>query len=175
MGSDSLRAALARCNSEIEDRLRSLRDGDIDGDPIGGGILLGLHDWSAERILIMAEIESQKEVKFSGGATSSPCPRYELIPLAADTALALRFERGVRLRGAGAWNALSKNQSDADNADFVINRLAHAAKHIKKAIAILSGNALVIDEESVEDGGDAGAILFAGALLAEHEARKKLK
>ena len=113
-----------------------------------------------------------EEVKFSGGATSSPCPRYELIPLSATTALASRFERGIRLRGDGAWNALSKNQTDADNPAFVINRLGHAIKHIQKAISILGGTAIEIDEESTADGGDAGAILFAGALLAEHEARK---
>src|ERR1700683_3688155 len=117
-------------------------------------------------------VETLKEVKFSGGATSSPCPRYELIPLATTTALAARFERGIRLRGEGAWNALSKNQSDADNPLFVINRLGHAMKHIQKAISILAGTAVEIDEESTEDGGDAGAILFCGALLAEHEARK---
>lgn len=114
-----------------------------------------------------------EEVKFAGGATSSPCPRYELIPLAATTALANRFERGIRLRGDGAWNALSKNQKDADNPDFVINRLGHAIKHIQKAVSIIGWTAVDIDEESTEDGGDAGAILFAGALLAEYEARKR--
>ena len=155
---------IAKCDREIERLKNGIRSGEYDDNP--GGALLGLHDWMQERNFIM------EEIRFAGGATSSPCPRYELIPLSAMTALAGRYERGIRLRGDGAWNALSRNQKDADNPEFVINRLGHAIKHIQKAIAILSGTALVIDDESVSDGGDAGAILFAGALLAEYEYRR---
>ena len=167
----SLADDLARCNREIDERIALLRSGTTDKDPPGGGILLGLHDWCRERELIMAEIEIG-EVKFAGGATSSPCPRYELIPIAGMAALAKRFEYGIKRRGAGAWNALSDNQSDAATKDFVLNRLGHCISHCQAAIARIAGTMGPLDAEEESGGGDAGAILFAGALLAEFEARK---
>ena len=167
----SLLRDLDHCNREIEDRIQLLRSGAIDQDPPGAGILLGLHDWHRERELIMAEIESG-EVKFAGGATSSPCPRYELIPIAATTALAKRFEYGIKRRGDGAWNALSANQQDAATKEFVLNRLGHCIAHCQAAIARIAGTLGALDADEEAGGGDAGAILFAGALLAEYEAKK---
>ena len=121
----------------------------------------------------MKNTKKEKIVKFAGGAVSSACPRYELIPLAATTALAKRFERGIRIKGDGAWNALSANQSDAETKEFVLNRLGHAIRHCQEAIARIAGTMPPADSEDIEDGSDAGAIMFAGALLAEYKSRGK--
>ena len=159
---------LINCDREIREKLDHLRSGGVDGDPPGAGMLLGLYDMSCERRLIMQEMEGAgiaPDVVFSGGASSSPCPRYELIPLAATTALARRFERGIVSRGSGAWNALSENRVTKD---FVLNRLGHAMRHIQEAIIRIAVTGEV-GPQQLEDGGDAGAIMFAGAALAEYE------
>lgn len=52
----TLHDELSRCDREIADRMRSLRAGEIDLDPPGAWQLLGLHDWSQERKLILEEI-----------------------------------------------------------------------------------------------------------------------
>jgi|SRR6185437_11063681 len=108
-------------------------------------------------------------VQFSNGKISTRIPRFELTPLAALEALALRHERGVRLKGDGAWNALT-NQDAVDDKQFVIDRLAHCIHHCYKAI-----DAIAHDEPlgELEDGGDAGAIMFGGALLACYAKRLK--
>jgi len=171
---ESLAAELEWCDREISERLAGLRSGEITTEP--GGAMLGLHDWYRERALIMAAISKKKTeekvVTFAAGAISSACPRYELIPLNSLIALARRFERGVRIKGEeGAWNALAKHQHSADDPAFVINRLAHGIEHSYKAIARIIGTLPPADEEETADGGDAGAIMFAGALLAQHKAR----
>jgi hypothetical protein len=167
----SLQDELVRCHREIADREAGLRSGEYSDHDWGA--LLGLHDWHREMELIMKAIEKEKLVKFAGGAVSSPCARYELIPLAATTALAARFERGIRLKGDGAWNALSANQSDAATEEFVLNRLGHAIRHCQEAIARIAGTMPEADAQDIADGSDAGAIMFAGALLAEYKARQK--
>jgi hypothetical protein len=168
-----LHAELARCDSEIELRRAGLADGTFDTHP--GGAILGLYDWFRERELIVAEIKKKAApvVTFKDGVVSSPCPRYELVPLNALIALARRFERGVRIKKDGAWNAISKNQAAVEDVEFVVNRLAHGIEHSYKAIARITGSLPPLDEEDVADGGDAGAIMFAGALLAEYKARGK--
>jgi hypothetical protein len=100
-----------------------------------------------------------------------------LVHRAAVAALAFRHARGVRLKGIdGAWNACSKDQAKTlEDREFLIDRLAHCIDHCMKAIARLNGQLPPLDEEDIADGGDAGAILFAGALLAavdEYERQK---
>jgi len=107
-------------------------------------------------------------VAFESGAISTHQPPYESIPLSALTALALRMAKGVRTKGAGAWNANTPNQTPVVDKQFVMNRLAHCIRHSYEAIARLAGNMPALPPEEVADGGDEGAILFAGALLAEH-------
>lgn len=104
--------------------------------------------------------EGAKEQLFSG-VKSTKIPRYELIPKSALVALANRMELGIERKGDEAWNALTLHKQEAlkDNA-FVIERLSHCIQHCYDAIA-----SVVRGEDSKED--DAGAILFAGAVLAE--------
>lgn len=109
-------------------------------------------------------------VQFQTGVASSNCPDFGLIPYAAMLAEARRFERGVRLKGSQAWNARSANQSAMTDRDFVINRLVHAIDHCYLAIGRLVGTIPPASEEEESDGGDAGAIRFAGALLAAAKA-----
>jgi hypothetical protein len=119
-------------------------------------------------------MDKPENVTFSGGAVSSPCPPFECIPRSAQIALANRFARGKRLKGDGAWNALSKNFNEsAEDKAFVLNRLGHAIDHCYKAISRINGILPELDAEDTADGGDAGAIMFAGALLAEYKARGK--
>jgi hypothetical protein len=112
-------------------------------------------------------------VEFSSGVASSDCPRFGLIWLSGVVALANRMARGERLKKDKACNALRlDNAAAADDVEFVINRLEHNIKHSYKAIAELSGVLPPPTEEDLAEGGDAGAIMFAGALLAEHYHRK---
>ena len=112
--------------------------------------------------------------EFASGVVSTKSPRYGLIWPSALRALARRMERGVRVKGDGACNALSAhNKMATEDAQFVIDRLEHGIEHCYKAIARIAGNLPELDEQDTADGGDAGAILFAGALLAEYKARGK--
>ena len=157
---------LVQCECEILEKQHGLRTDEYNDHP--GGAILGIHDFARERELILEEI-----IKFDSGMVSSPAPRYGLIWLSALKALARRMMRGIRIKGeSGACNALSRNQEACDDIAFVINRLEHGAEHCYKAIARLSGTMSALDAIDAADGGDAGAIMFAGALLAEHEARK---
>ena len=109
----------------------------------------------------------EKTITFASGAISTKIPRYELIPRAGLAALARRFERGIRVKGEkGSWNAL--NIEAAEDRAFVIDRLAHCIEHAYKAIGRLTGTEPPLDEQDTTDGGDAGAIMFAGCLLAVH-------
>lgn len=96
-------------------------------------------------------------------------PRLDLIPRAALLSLAARFEKGIESFGADAWNAsLDKEalERGASDKEFVEARLNHVLDHATKALAKLRG-------QMPEDGDDdAGAILFAGALLAVHRSIK---
>ena len=109
-------------------------------------------------------------VKFGNGKVSSKIPRLELIPRQALSDLALRFERGVRIKGDGAWNALT-DPAAADDKQFVIDRLAHCIDHCYKAIDAINHN---LPMKDLQDGGDAGAIMFAGALLSCHVGRNRV-
>jgi hypothetical protein len=111
------------------------------------------------------------------GRVSSKIPPLHLIPHASLIALARRFGRGVRIKGIkGAWSACSKDQTKTmEDREFLIERLAHGIDHCYKAIARLNGQLPSLDQEETDDGGDAGAIMFAGALLAavdDYERRK---
>jgi hypothetical protein len=97
-----------------------------------------------------------------------------MIPLVSVTALANRFARGERLKGKGAWSAVSASQAPLADVEFVVNRLSHAIKHCYEAIARLKGTLPPLDGQDAEDGGDAGAIMFAGALLAAHLDKKAM-
>lgn len=116
-------------------------------------------------------------ITHASGTISSKIPRFDYIPHAANVALARRFERGVRLRKEGAWNARAANQIVVlGDKEFLIERLAHGIDHLYKAIGRITGTEPPLSEEEVADGGDAGAIMFAGALLAcvdEYNRRRK--
>lgn len=120
---------------------------------------------------------SPETVKFQSSVVSSKIPLYHLIPMASLKALARRFERGIRTKGDGAWNALHKDQKAVmEDKEFLIERLSHGIDHCYKAIARLNGQLPPLDEQDIYDGGDAGAIMFAGALLAAvNEYDSKLK
>jgi hypothetical protein len=105
--------------------------------------------------------KSEKEKSYTKG---TDCPDYQLIPFAALTALANRFGLGKRTYGAKAWNAES-SQDALDDVEFIRARLGHAIKHASLALAKING-------EIPDDGDDdAGAIMWAGAMLASHKAR----
>ena len=106
-------------------------------------------------------------LKHSSGMVSTKIPPFHLIPRAALIALARRFGRGVRIKGDGAWNATSAKQSAVmQDRDFLIERLGHVIDHATAAIARLNGSLPPLSAEEIGDGGDAGAIMFGGALLA---------
>lgn len=95
------------------------------------------------------------------GVKSTKIPRFELIPKSALEALALRFELGIERKGDGAWNALTKHKEEAlQDTAFVIERLSHCILHCYDAIGKLASGEMEGEE-------DAGAIMFAGAVLAE--------
>jgi hypothetical protein len=114
-------------------------------------------------------------ITFQSGKVSTKIAPLHLIHPAALRALAQRHGRGVRTKGIdGAWNACSKDQDKAlKDREFVIERLAHGIDHCYKAIARLNGQLPPLDKEEAGDGGDAGAIMFAGALLAAFEEHNK--
>ncbi len=130
-----------------------------------------------ERDAAGVDLRGAPVVEFKGGAISTASPRYGLIWLSAMRAGALRFMRGVRIKGEAAVNALSANQDNCDDKEFVINRLEHVIEHSYMAIARLKGTMEPCSAEEEADGGDAGAVIFGGALLAEHydRARKAVK
>jgi hypothetical protein len=106
-------------------------------------------------------------IKHQSGKISTKIPPFHLIPRASIAALASRFDRGVRLKGDGAWNAISPDQkATMEDRAFLIDRLGHAIDHAYAAIGRLTGTEAPLSEDDVADGGDAGAIMFAGALLA---------
>lgn len=110
-------------------------------------------------------------VDLPGGGSSSPCPRFALIPAAALAALAERFEYGEKTRqaaGKKAWNALTPNGEEMLTKEFITNRLEHVIKHAYAALQKLHG---VIPDNGDED---AGAIMWGGALLADAKAKGKV-
>lgn len=99
------------------------------------------------------------------GITSTSLPRLELIPKAALESLAKRFELGIERKGDGAWNALTPHMDKATK-EFVIERLAHCIHHCYDAIAKVNEDVEFLGED------DAGAIMFAGAVLAVWNKRR---
>lgn len=103
-----------------------------------------------------------------GKVTSTKLARFELIPKSALISLADRFELGIERKGEGAWNTLTLQNSDCttDKA-FAIERLSHCIHHCYDAIYKLIHEGDNPGKEAGEE--DAGAILFAGAVLAEYK------
>lgn len=122
-------------------------------------------NWASSQLNAIIEKNNPLLVRHASGATSSAIPPYHLIPHKAARAYALRLGRGVRLRKEGAWNALSL-QSALDDREFLLERLGHGLDHILAAIARVAGYGTPLTDEEIADGGDAGAIMFAGGLLA---------
>lgn len=103
------------------------------------------------------------------GVTSTKIPRFELIPKSALESLALRFELGIERKGDGAWNALTRHKAEAlKDSAFVIERLSHCISHCYDAIAKVMDDYDILEREE-----DAGAILFAGSVLAEYKRLRK--
>lgn len=98
--------------------------------------------------------------------SSSYVPSLHLIPFSALECLADRFELGARVKEQ-PWNAMS-NVNTAKNVEFVKERLVHVICHAYSALNRLN----YLSEQDIEEinhiWGDAGAILFGGALLAEY-------
>jgi hypothetical protein len=158
----SLASDLSRCDAEIEDKKRGLRNGEYDDHP--GGALLGLHDWIQERKEIMAEIEQKEpeKVVLAGGTfTSSKIPRFDLIPRQSLVRLSGRFEMGVVRHKEKAWNASKPQHPALLDKEAIIARASHAIDHASKLIAILTG-------QMTDDGDDhAAAVMWAGSFLCE--------
>lgn len=101
-----------------------------------------------------------------GTAALTKIPRFELIPKEALISLALRFEKGIERHKEKAWNALSSNHQSALTEEWVLARLGHAIDHAYNALAKLHSGA--------DDGeDDAGALMFAGAVLACYLRRRR--
>ncbi len=95
------------------------------------------------------------------GVTSTAIPRFELIPRVGLESLAARFELGVERKGEGAWNALREDLRDVlKDGSFVIERLSHCISHSLDAIQKVNRGEVIGED-------DAGAIMFAGCVLAE--------
>ena len=89
------------------------------------------------------------------GAKSSPVPRLDLIPYRALVSMAARFEKGLQRYDRNNW------RKGTGNLEYVLERLAHLQAHA----AILSEKLQGIRPDDGDD--DVGAILWAGAFLAE--------
>ena len=113
-----------------------------------------------------------EQIVLPGGGKSSQCPPYEAIPTEALDALARRLAKGIRTKADAAWNGISANRDTALTKEFVLNRLGHLLKHTTLAIDRVSGR-IPYDPVDDADGGDAGAILWAGAMLAAYVALQK--
>lgn len=111
------------------------------------------------------------------GRVSTKIPPFHLIPRAALVAYANRLARGVRIKGSAAWNATSADQERTmRDRELLIERLGHVIDHASHAISVLAGAEEPLTGEDEADGGDAGAILFGGGLLAavlEWEKKRK--
>ncbi len=100
-----------------------------------------------------------------GSATGSKISRYELIPKVALECLSGRFEVGLERHKEKAWNALSENRHSALTKEWVMARMAHAVEHAMDAIQKINSGQF-FEPGFSED--DAGAIMFAGAVLAAY-------
>lgn len=111
------------------------------------------------------------ETIFAGGASSSACSSFRLIPFIAIKELADRCQLGLDRKGDKAWNATNPNADKIlDDTAWVINRAEHAIKHAYLAIGKLSG---IIPDDG---DNDAAAIMWAGMLLiAAADRRKRVK
>lgn len=115
---------------------------------------------SRTSVTLSEKSSDETEREFSG-IKSSKIPRYELIFKSALVSLATAHELGIVQKGdSGALNALNSREDVTINKDFVIERLAHCINHCIDAIQQV--------KNGIFTGEDAGAILFAGSVLAEH-------
>jgi hypothetical protein len=113
--------------------------------------------------------EPSVEKVFTGGASSSECASFRLIPFEAIKRLADRCQLGLDRKGEAAWNTMNPRSGEMlDDVDWVVNRFEHAIKHSYLAIMKLKG--LIPDD----DDDDAAAVMWAGMLgIAADERRKK--
>lgn len=113
-----------------------------------------------------------EQVPMAGGkAASSKGPALHLIPTAALTGLADRFELGVIRKGDKSWNATSNNQAVLTDKGFLIERCAHIIHHAMKLRDQLVRGELP-GEETIKD--NAGAVAWGGAfMLCAAEALKE--
>lgn len=102
------------------------------------------------------------------GVKSTKLPRLELIPKSTLISLAERFELGIERKGSYAWNASRSDlHKTLEDEKFVMERLSHCIHHCYDAIN------KIIEGKILEGEDDAGAILFAGSVLAEYKKSKQ--
>lgn len=103
---------------------------------------------------------------FPSGATSNYAPGYHRIPKIALDVLAERLEHGETTHGQGASNRF-KNTKRFGDSDWVMDRLNHGIEHSLEVMGLLDH--IMHDRDSIElMKSHAGAIMFAGMLLAAH-------
>ncbi len=119
------------------------------------------------------EVEEKEEnkIQYPGGATRTKKPKYSLIPKIALEALAARFELGEIKHEGTAWNAQCKEYDQKLTKDWVIAGLEHVINHCMDALNKINGIGPYEESEDLEENsiyGDAGAIMFGGAVLAAY-------
>lgn len=110
-------------------------------------------------VVTSTAVKKEDVRKYKSGASSSVKPHFELIPYEALVALANRFQLGLDKYGSGAWNALSPNQRQLDDDEWIESRLSHIIHHAYQIIMKRRG--LIPDD--CDD--DAAAIMWGGACL----------
>ena len=112
------------------------------------------------------------QIAMAGGkAASSVGPPFHLIPTAALTHLANRFQKGIERKGDKAWNALSNNQECLTDKEFVIERMSHIIHHALKLRDQIRFGVQPGDESMTEN---AAAMAWGGifAICAAEEIEK---
>lgn len=99
------------------------------------------------------------------GVASGETPPFGLCPLVAWEVLAAQFKLGQELKGEGAWNAAKENHPILENEEFLLNRIDHAIRHLLTYRQRYLARDISTDPKD-DIIKDAGAIMFAGALLA---------
>jgi hypothetical protein len=96
-----------------------------------------------------------------GGIASSKIPRFDLIPRVALVAFAEVFEIGIAEKGERAWNASRVDLESSVSTALTLDRLNHCIDHALKAL-------IEIRRTGTTSRRNAGAIMFAGAVLAQY-------
>lgn len=99
--------------------------------------------------------EDEDKIVTPSGATSSKCPRFDLIPIEAIIRLANRFELGEIKHGHNNW------RKGINDKQYILERTCHIIHHAIKFMHKL-------DHLLPDDGDDdVGAILWGAAFLCE--------